>query len=277
MLGKLKKVIVAMICASFVILAVPVRAAEYNPGVQVGYWVEYKNLVSRGASNPPDFNTTERMKMEITSIVGERVTVHTSRMLMNGTFQDGYDYVFDVATGETDRSADSSNLWNNYFIVAGNLTEGSDTHLAVALPEGSSAMFINKTETRDLLGVNRTVNLVNYNESLNAIPDYDYQFHVVYDQTTGMLLELNYSLTSHSIPSANELVSYSAADISTTPKSPDNTMIYTEVAIAAVIIVVVAAALVVRRRRKAHATRSVQEAAKNKAAKQIRLLAICAR
>lgn len=128
-------------------------------------------------------------------------------------------------------------------------------------------MFINKTETRDLLGVNRTVNLVNYNESLNVIPDYDYQFHVVYDQTTGMLLELNYSLTSHSTPSTNELVSYSAADISTTPKPPDNMLIYTEVVIATVIIVTVAAALVVRRRRKAHATRSVQEAAKNKAAK----------
>ena len=264
MLGKLKKFIAAMICASFVILAVPARATEYNLGVQVGYWVEYRNLVSRGASNPPDFNTTEWMKMEITSTVGKRVTIHTSRMLMNGTFQDGYDYVFDVATGETDRSADPSNLWNNYFIVAGDLTEGSDTHLAVALPEGSSAMFINKTETRDILGMNRTVNLVNYSESLNVIPDYYYQFHVVYDQTTGMLLELDYSLTSHSIPSANELVSYSAADISTTPKPPDNTLIYAEVAVAAVTVGAVAAALVVRRRRKAHTTKSVQETGRTK-------------
>jgi hypothetical protein len=266
MQDNLEKVFVVLICASFVVLAVPVGATEYSPGVQVGYWVEYRNLVSGGTGNPEDFNATEWMKMEVTLVTGNRVTVHTSRMLMNGTFQDGYDYVFDVATGETDRSGDSSNLWNNYFVVAGNLAGGSDTHLAVVLPEGSAAMFINKTETKDLLGMNRTVNLVDRNASLNAIPDYDYQFHSVYDQTTGMLLELNYSLTSHSIPSTNEVVSYSAAEINTKPKSSDNTLTYTEVAIAVVIIVAVAATLVVRRRRKAHATRSLQEAAKKKTA-----------
>lgn len=267
MLDKLEKVLTILICTSFVVLVVPVGATEFNPGVQVGYWVEYRNLVSGGTGNPEDFNATEWMKMEITLVTGNRVTVHTSRMLMNDTFQDGYDYVFDVATGETDRSADATNLWNNYLVVAGNLAEGSDTHLAVLLPKGSAAMLINKTETKDLLGMNRTVNLVDYNESFNAIPDYNYELHVVYDQATGMLLELNYSLTSHSIPSANEVVSYSAAEINTKPKSSDNTLTYAEVTIAVVITAVIAAALVVRRRRKAHAAGSVQKVAKKKTRK----------
>lgn len=267
MLDKLEKVFAVLICASFVVLAVPVGATEYNPGVQVGYWVEYRNLISGGTGNPEDFNATEWMKMEVILVTGNRVTVHTSRMLMNGTFQDGSDYVFDVATRETDRSGDSSNLWNNYLVVAGNLAEGSDTHLLVALPEGSAAMFINKTETKDLLGMNRTVNLIDCNESLNAIPDYDFEFHLVYDQATGMLLELNYSLTSHSIPSANEGVSYSAAEINTKTKSSDDTLTYAEVTIAAVIIVVIAAAFVVRRRRKAHAAGSVKKVTKKKAKK----------
>lgn len=262
MLDKLEKVFVILICTCFVVLVVPVGATEYNPGVQVGYWVEYRNLVSGGIGNPEGFNVTEWMKMEVTLVTGNRVTVHTSRMLMNGTFQDGYDYVFDVATGETDRSADAANLWNNYLVVAGNLAEGSDTHLAVLLPKGSAAMFINKTETKNLLGLNRTVNIVDYNESVNAIPDYSYEFHAVYDQATGMLLDLNYSLTSQSIPSGNEVVSYSAAEINTKPKSSDNTLTYTEVTIAVVIIVVIVVALVVRLRRKTHTVESVQKVAK---------------
>jgi hypothetical protein len=267
MLDKLEKVFVVLICASFVVLAVPVRATEYNPGVQVGYWVEYRNLVSGGIGNPEDFNATEWIKMEVIAVVGNRVTVHTSRMFMNGTFQDGSDYVFDVATNETNRLGDPTNLWNNYFVIAGGLTAGSDTHLGVLLSEGSTPMLINKTETKDLLGMNRTVNLVDYNESLTTIPDYDYEFHTVYDQATGMLLELNYSLTSHSIPSTNEMVSYSAAEINTSPKSSDNTLTYVEVAIAVVIVATVAAALVIRRRRKAQAIGSVRKAAKKKTRK----------
>lgn len=262
MLDKLEKAFAILICTCFVVPFVPVGATEYNPGVQVGYWVKYRNLVSGGIGNPEDFNITESMKMEVTLVNGKRVTVHTSRMLRNGTFQDGSDYVFDVATGDTDRSADAANLWNNYLVVAGNLAEGSDTQLAVLLPTGSAAMFINKTETKDLLGLNRTVNLVDYNESLNTIPDYSYEFHAVYDQATGMLLNLNYSLTSKSIPSGNEVISYSAAEINTKPKSSDNTLTYTGVAIAVLIIAVIAVALVVRLRRGTRSRGSVQKAVK---------------
>jgi hypothetical protein len=249
---KLEKVIAILICASFVVLAVPVGATEYNPGVQVGYWVEYRNLVSGGTGNPEDFNVTEWMKMEVTLVTGNRVTVHTSRMLMNGTFQDGYDYVFDVATGETDRSADATNLWNNYFVVAGNLTENSDTRLKVAgLTEGVSQMLINKTETRALLGTDRTVDLVNYSSSLGAL--FDYRFYAVYDQATGMLLELNVSLTSQMAPSTNEVLYFSAAEINTKPRPTDYTLVYTGVAVTAVIILAGASAFVLRRRRKSRA------------------------
>jgi len=265
LLDKLEKIFVILICTSFVVLAVPVGATEYNPGVQVGYWVEYGNFVTRGLGDPENFNTTKWMKMEVTRVVGSRITVHTSRTLMNGTFQDGSDYVFDAATNETDRSANATNLWNNYLMVAGNLTEGSDTHLILIIPEGFSlrpaAMFINKTETKDLLGMNRTVNLVDYYYS-NSTYYYDYRFYVAYDQTTGMLLELNYSLTSQISPDANEEFSFSATDLNTKPKSSDNTLIYTEVAIAVVIVVIIATALVVRRRRKAHAVGFVRKVAK---------------
>jgi hypothetical protein len=262
MLDKLEKILVVLICASFGVLVAPVRATEYSPGVQAGYGVEYRNLVSSGPYNPEDFNVTQWMKMEVTLVIGNRVTVHTSRKLMNGTFQDGGDYVFDVATGETDRSASPTDLWSNYFVVAGNLTEGSDTHLGVMLPKGSALMFINKTETKDLLGANRTVNSVDYKESSNTIPDYSYEFHATYDQVTGMLLELNYSQTSNSIPSTNEVISYSAAEINTIPKSSDNTLTYAGVIIAIVSVAVIAATLVVRRRRKAHAVGSMQKVAK---------------
>jgi hypothetical protein len=259
MLGKLKKFVVALIYASLVILVAPGEAAEYNPGVQVGYWVEYKNLVSGGPYNPQDFNMTDWMKMEVTSVVGKRVTVHTSRMLKNGTFQDGYDYVFDAQTRETDRSADPSSLWNNYFIIAGNLTENSDTHLTLRLNPGAFPMLVNETETRDLLGTNRAVNLVNYSESLESY--YNYQFYAMYDQATGMLLELNISTISQTTPSSNEMLSFSAADINTKPRSSDYALVYTGVAIAAFI--VVAVALLIRRRKK-RAKKTVREAANKK-------------
>jgi len=256
MLDKPEKISVVLICASFVVLAVAVGATEYNPGVQVGYWVEYRNLVSGGTGNPEDFNVTEWMKMEVTLVTGNRVTVQMSRKLMNGTVQPGLDYLFDVATGETDRSANAADLWNNYLVVAGNLAEGSDTHLAVLLPSGAAtstraAMFINKTETRDLLGLNRTVNLVDYYESSNATTtDYGYEFHAVYDQATGMLLNLNCSLTYPSIPMGNEVLSYSAAEINTKPRPTDYTLVYTGVAVTAVIILAGASTFVLRRRRK---------------------------
>jgi hypothetical protein len=265
MLDKLDRALAVLICASFIVLAVPVGATDHNPGVQVGYWVEYGNFVTRGPVDSENLNATKWMKMEVTLVVGNRVTVHTSRMFKNDTFQDGSDYVFDVATNETDRSANATDLWSNYLMVAGNLAEGSDTHLLVALPEGLAAMFINKTETKDLLGMNRTVNLVDRNESLE--PYYDYEFHLVYDQATGMLLELNCSLTSRNVPSTNEMLSYSATEINTTPKSSDNTLTYAIVTIAAVIIVVIAVALVIRQRRKARTVKSVQKASKKKTRK----------
>jgi hypothetical protein len=260
MQDKLSKVVVALLSACFVILSVPVKAAEYNPGVQVGYWVEYKNLASSGPYNPQDFNVTEWMRMEVINVVGRNVTVHTSQMLKDGTFLDGYDYVFDVDTGGTDRSADPSNLWNNYFIIAGNLTENSDTHLTLRLDPGAFPMLVNKTETRDLLGTNRAVNKVNYSESLEGY--YDYQFYAMYDQATGMLLELNISTTSQTTPSGNEVLSFSAADINTKPRPPDYALVYTGVAFAAFI--VVAAALVLVRRRKTRAEKPVQEASNKK-------------
>jgi hypothetical protein len=255
---KLEKVFAVLICTSFVVLAFPVGATEYNPGVQVGYWVEYMNLVSGGTGNPEDFNVTEWMRMEVTLVTGNRVTVHTSRKLMNGTFQDGYDYVFDVATGETDRSADATNLWNNYFVVASNLTENSDTRLKVAgLSEGVSQMLINKTETRALQGTGRTVNLVNYSSSLGAL--FDYRFYAVYDQATGMLLELNISLTSQTAPSKNEVLSFSAARINTEPRPTDYTLVYMGVAVTTVIILAGASAFVLRRRKKSQAEKKTAD------------------
>lgn len=251
MLDKLEKISVVLICASFVFLAVPVGTTEYSPGVQVGYWVEYKNLVSGGTGNPEDFNVTEWMKMEVTLVTGNRVTVQMSRKLMNGTVQPAaFDYVFDVATNEMDRSTNAADLWNNYLVVAGNLAEGSDTHLAVLLPKGSTAMFINKTETRDLLGLNRTVNLVDYYDSSNATLDYNYEFHALYDQVTGMLLNLNCSLIYPDFPFGNEVLSYSAAGINTKPRPTDYTLVYIGGTVTAIIILAGAAAFILRRRRK---------------------------
>jgi hypothetical protein len=266
MLGKVEKVFIVLICASLLVLAVSVGATEYSPGVQVGYSVRYENFVVQDPSDSGSiFNATKWMKMEVIGVIGNRVTVHTSRTLKNDTFEDGSDYVFDVATSEMDRSGSAADLWNNYLVVAGNLTEGSDTHLGVMLPKGSVAMFINRTETKDLLGTNRTVNLVDYYESSKLTFDYSYEFHAVYDQATGMLLNLNYSLTYPSIPIGNEVLSYSAAEINTTPQSSDNTLTYAGVTIAIVIIVVIAATLVVRRRRKAQTVESVHKVAKKTA------------
>ncbi len=261
---RFEKILVVLVCISILVLTVAVGATEYSPGVQVGYSVRYENFATRGSSDLEEFNATKWMKMEVTHVAASRVTVHTSRTLKNGTFEDGYDYMFDVATGETDRSTSAANLWNNYLVVASNLTEGDDTHLGILLPSnaltGPVPMFINKTETKDLLGLNRTVNLVDYYESSNATIEYSYEFHAVYDQATGVLLELNCSLTYPSIPIGNELLSYSAAEINTNQESSDNTLIYAEVAIAVVILVIIAGAFVIRQKRKANVTGSVRKA-----------------
>jgi hypothetical protein len=259
MLEKLEKIFVILICTCFVVLVLPVGATDYAPGVHVGDSVVYESIVASGAANYENLSATEWIKMEVTLVMGNRVTVHTSRM-MKETWpdtreQDGSDYVFDVSTNETDRSSNPANLWNNYFLVAGNLSEGSDTHQILQIPEGSdsrpAAILINKTETKDILGMNRMVNVVDYHYSNSTYYHQpDYRFYAVYDYTTGMLLELNCSLTSRVIPGANEETSYSAIEINTKPRPTDYTLVYTGVAVTAVIILAGAYVLVLRRRRK---------------------------
>ena len=234
-----KKTLFALVTL-FLIQPVLTEALGHDPGVQVGYWVKYGNIVGVGPSYT-DFNETDYIKVEVVSVAGSQVNLRRSSTFKNGTLQPGVEMEFHFDTGVTDAGTN----WYGPFIIPAGLVENDE----VKRPSGASSMIINKTETRYVLGANRTVDIVSYTASI-VVNYVDYQFLAIYDQTTGFLLQFNESYISQSTPSGNEILSFEAVEMNTIPSSSDMTSIY--VASAVVVAAVAAGLLILRRKRKMH-------------------------
>ena len=165
-----------------------IQAVDYNAGVQ-GYaaplqWIQYGNFTSTGSNVSVNLTRTRWLTM---GMVHANLT--NIAMAMNGRLQNPTAnlnetrILYNLQTGASNMSANQyGHIYNFTFIIAANLTANDP------VTEGS-AIRINATETRAYNGedetpVNRTVNILNFTEAT-------YSNVTVYDQTTGLLLEVN--------------------------------------------------------------------------------------
>lgn len=212
----------------------PINAIGHSPGVSVGYWVRYGNFQTKGFYyNGSGYDETEWLKVEVIGVRGTEVTMSASRMLKNGSEQKvETNIVSDVDTGYIyGPLADF-----NYFVIAMNLGQNE------TLP-GNNGIVI-KTEIRNYFGMNRTVDIVNFTGSGGDVSELRYE---VYDQLSGLLLEMNDSIVSESFPMTNSGISFEVIELNLVPKSLD-VLIYVIVGI--VVVVLIVSVLVTRQVRK---------------------------
>lgn len=211
----------------------PTNAVGHSPGVSVGYWAKYGNFQAKGLYyDSSGYNETEWLKVEVIGVNGTEVTMSVSRMLKNGSEQEvSTDIVSDVETGYIYGPLPDF----YYFVIATNLGQNE------SLP-GNKGVVI-ETESRSHFGMNRTVAIVRFIES----GDPSEQRYEVYDQLSGLLLEMNQSIVSESYPVGNSSISFEAIALNLVPNSLD-VLVYVIVGI--VVVVLVVSVLVLRQVRK---------------------------
>jgi len=167
-----------VLIAAFV---VPVSAVSYNPGVSVGQYVKMGNYWGIGDT---DFvNNVKEMdwlKYEVIAVNGNEVTLASSGRLKNGTAVGGGAATYNVEAGTMSTQYANNTPYTNGPIIAANLSQGD-----IVPPPGY--LKVNRTETMVYFGVSRKVNIVN---STWSTPDDAVNYDVVYDQITGMMLEI---------------------------------------------------------------------------------------
>jgi hypothetical protein len=210
-------------------LVVPANSIGKSPGVSVGYWVKYGSITATGIKYiGSGFSETEWIKIEVVEVSGTEVTFSISRTFKNGSIEKGADIISDVDTGW----ATGGLTWRNHFLIAANLIQ-NETFTTIGIN-----VLISKTENRSYAGMDRTVNIVNYTES----EDYYYELFMVYDQISGFLLEMNTSLTSVTLPTGNEELSFVAVELNMKASS-QYTLIYIATGIAVAVVAVSAVVL----------------------------------
>lgn len=153
-------------CLVFVLLSglvASVSATEYKVGVSVGQWIAYGNydvIDSGDQGTIPSWS-----KLEVSAVSDQKVLFFASGMYRNGT--------------EFYYHAERSIAENTTLIIAANLTQGEFIN-------PNQEAHINRTETRSYLGTERTVNVLEYTETIEELT---YSSMFVYDQNTGILLE----------------------------------------------------------------------------------------
>ena len=236
------KILTALIFAALLLtaLAVPVFAVTYNPGVTTGQYVKYGNFVGSGPGFE-DFNNYDFLKLEITNVAGNEVTLLSTGQYKNGTaiLGNGTTSVWNIEAGTEDGVPNTQGP-----IIAANLNAGDP----IPPPD---TYTVNSTENRQYLGVSRSVNILNV---MISTPDYNSTLTYVYDKVSGMLLESASQTTTQADPEpVTSQYSYSITEtniFTSTPTGPINVPIEYIVilAIVVIIIVVVAVALLLRKR-----------------------------
>jgi hypothetical protein len=160
----------------FVALSLPATfALEYTPGVTTGQYVKYGNFIGNGPG-VESFNDYNWLKIEITSVSGNEVTLFSTGQFRNGTAipGNGTTTVWNVEAG-TEHGIQST----QGPIIAANLNQGD------AIPP-LNTYTLNRTEDRTYLGIRRTINILNV---VVSTPDYNNTATYVYDKVSGMLAE----------------------------------------------------------------------------------------
>jgi hypothetical protein len=168
------------------VLALPVLALTYSPGVTVGKYVKYGNFVGTGQGFE-GFNDIGFQQFQVTAVSGNQVTLLSTGQYKNGTVLpgNGTTEVWDIAAGTQNGTPDTQGP-----IIAANLNQGD------AIPPVDTYM-VNSTEQRSYLGVNRSVNLLSVTLSTS---DYNTTLSYVYDKASGMLLESSLQTVTQSEP-----------------------------------------------------------------------------
>jgi len=246
----------ATIALFFVIsttLAASAWAEGYEPGVSVGQWVKYGNVVAWGHQVSSDFNKSDWMKLEVVGISGKNITLHMSGKYKNGTAAKEYGILFNVETGFMNSTAGPEPF---SFLTASNLQQNDE------LP--GTALAINKTESRTYLGTNRTANIINI--TLHMTGYLDYHYVMVYDRASGILLEMNIESTSPIIPSMDYRMSFNVVDTAIFGQNVSTGLlidpIYVIVAVIAIVLVVITTFFVMKRRKKPQSITPPAETAK---------------
>lgn len=252
MLIRKLKAVIALVCIISVVLAAAAHATDYNVGVTVGQWVKYGNFVGTGTAVSSLFNQSDWMKLEVTTVSGKNVTLHMSGQYRNGTSAEEMGSKCNIETGWMNTSTTMGTYGYGYVIA-------KDLQANDLLPMPTTPMKVNETETRTYLGVSRTVAIVNITASVPEMMSIKYV--TIYDQASGMLLELDYMMTYTMMISTSFHIGFSVTDTNifggTTAAGnwlQDNAMYIAAGVI--VIVVVIAGAAFMMRRKKTPATQT---------------------
>jgi hypothetical protein len=253
-MGNLRcKIVLILGFVLVMVLAFPVLAVDYSPGVSTGQYVKYGNFVMIPA---PD-NPISWTRSDVTQVSGAEVSLRNSGQLEDGEVIPGSGSVttFNVATGKVNGTLEYTDDYMYGGVFAANLNEGE------VMPPPDSGWVVNKTETRTYLGVSRSVNIIEKTgsrsvdiEELGSVANYSYHGTLVFDKISGIVLEFGIVLTQED-PAKIESASYSITETNifggSTPTPPSNAALPIEYlyAAAAVAIVVIVGLLIYSKKR----------------------------
>lgn len=224
------------------VLALPVFAIQYNPGVTPGQYVKYGNFVGSGPGYEA-FNDYSFLNLQVVSVSGNTVTLLSTGQFKNGTGLpgNGTTDVWNIETG-TDNGTPST----QGPMIAANLNQGE------GIPP-SNTYLVNQTADRTYLGINRSVNILNVAVSS---PDYSSTLNYVYDKLSGMLLESTSTTITQAQPeSITSTYSYSItetnifASTSPSPTIPEFNTTILAIVILVITIVTVSTIFILRKKR----------------------------
>ncbi len=158
---KMMRYIIAGILVAVIISVVPIWAANYSVGVEMGDWIKYDVF-----GTVPGLEEYDWVKMEVQSLSGTEITVLATIHYKDGR-EETNTLSWDVETGREP------------WIIPADLSKGD------AFPFEYATLIVNDTVTRTYAGASRSVNLLNLTEY-----DIDTEMFAYWDQTTGGLVEL---------------------------------------------------------------------------------------
>jgi hypothetical protein len=180
MIGSKSKIAVALASVLLLAFVLPAFAVEYKSGVSAGKYIKYGNFFGVNLSNN---NTAFNwMKIEVTAVSGNEVTLQTTGELLDGspTADNGTITYHNVETGATNATHSEIQV-----IMAANLNQGD------AIPLAHSTLTVTRTEIRVYNGTTRVVNVLVDEVSGTSAKGNDMTVRTtyVYDKVSGMLLE----------------------------------------------------------------------------------------